>query len=84
MTPDRGLSDCKQSHNSCQRSDLSAGSVSTPHILLNSGIGPSAQLKSVSVMPIIDHPSIGANLTNRPLLTNVFTINGTRTYDEFK
>ena len=63
---------------------LSAGSVGTPHILLNSGIGPSAQLKSVGVTPIVDHPSVGANLTDHPGITNFFAVNGTGTYDEFE
>ena len=63
---------------------LSAGSVGTPHILLNSGIGPSAQLKSVGVTPIVDHPSVGANLSDHSFLVNAFNINGTGTFDEFE
>lgn len=63
---------------------LSAGSVGSPHILLNSGIGPSSDLGSVGVKTIVDHPSVGANMSDHPYLVNVFNVNGTGTYDTFE
>ncbi|KAI9010089.1 hypothetical protein DFJ74DRAFT_624016 [Hyaloraphidium curvatum] len=41
---------------------LSAGSVGSPHILLNSGVGPMEHLDSVGVTTIINNPAVGSNL----------------------
>ncbi|GAA3387507.1 GMC family oxidoreductase [Cryptosporangium minutisporangium] len=41
---------------------LTAGTVASPQLLLLSGIGPAAQLRSCGVTPLYDLPGVGANL----------------------
>lgn len=41
---------------------LSAGSVQSPKLLLNSGVGPYAQLTSAGINTVLDSPNIGQNL----------------------
>ncbi|KAK7424641.1 hypothetical protein QQZ08_008524 [Neonectria magnoliae] len=40
---------------------LSAGSLDTPKILMHSGIGPTDQLSSVGISPLIDNHNVGQN-----------------------
>lgn len=51
---------------------LAAGSYGSPAILLRSGVGPAGHLRSVGVDPVLDRPGVGANLTEHPLMPNVF------------
>lgn len=41
---------------------LSAGSIQTPKLLLNSGVGPAAQLQAVGIPVVLDSPNVGQNL----------------------
>lgn len=41
---------------------LSAGTINSPKLLMLSGIGPAAQLSALGIEPVIDRPSVGANL----------------------
>jgi choline dehydrogenase len=41
---------------------LAAGSVQTPKLLLQSGVGPAAQLASVGIPLVLDSPHVGQNL----------------------
>ncbi|KAF8994720.1 aryl-alcohol oxidase [Cyathus striatus] len=43
---------------------LSLGTIGTPHILLNSGIGDEQELEKVGVKPILHLPSVGRNFTD--------------------
>ncbi|ESK81149.1 aryl-alcohol oxidase [Moniliophthora roreri MCA 2997] len=62
---------------------LSAGSLNTPQLLLLSGIGPKTDLEALDIPLILDSPAVGANLTEHPLLTNVFSVTpSTETFDE--
>ncbi len=45
---------------------LSAGAISTPGILLRSGIGPSQELARLGVEQISDLPAVGARLLDHP------------------
>ncbi|TFK35254.1 pyranose dehydrogenase [Crucibulum laeve] len=45
---------------------LSAGAIGTPHILLHSGVGDSAELKALGITPHLHLPSVGKNLTDHP------------------
>lgn len=49
---------------------LSAGTVGTPHILLNSGIGDERELAAVGIKAILHLPDVGQNLSDHPRLTN--------------
>ncbi|KAF8888873.1 alcohol oxidase [Infundibulicybe gibba] len=60
---------------------LSAGSVGTPHILLNSGIGDTQALKSAGVTPLVDLPDVGENLSDHPFGVAAFTVSSNNTID---
>ena len=53
-----------------QKLILSAG-IQSPFILLNSGIGPSSDLKKAGIDVVVDNPNVGKNLLNHPII-NVF------------
>lgn len=54
---------------------LSAGAFGSPQILLNSGVGPAAELKEVGVSPLIDLPQVGKNLQDHLTLTIEYASN---------
>ncbi|KAF8888875.1 alcohol oxidase [Infundibulicybe gibba] len=60
---------------------LSAGSVGTPHILLNSGIGNTQALRSAGVTPLVDLPDVGENLSDHPFGVAAFTVSSNNTID---
>ncbi|KAF8893631.1 hypothetical protein BD779DRAFT_1669891 [Infundibulicybe gibba] len=60
---------------------LSAGTIGTPHILLNSGIGDPQLLRAVGAEPIVDLPSVGQNLTDHPVMGNLWLVNSTDTLE---
>ncbi|KAJ7701208.1 hypothetical protein B0H17DRAFT_1046217 [Mycena rosella] len=60
---------------------LSAGSIGTPHILLNSGIGDKDTLFKVNVEPLVHLPDVGQNLFDQPTLGVYWTVNSTHTLD---
>ena len=41
---------------------LAAGSVQTPRLLLQSGVGPAAQLEEIGIPVVLDSPNVGQNL----------------------
>jgi len=45
---------------------LCAGAVSSPHLLLLSGLGPAAQLRAHGIQVVRDVPGVGHNLRNHP------------------
>ena len=47
---------------------LSAGTISSPHLLMLSGIGPADHLREVGIEPIVDLPGVGQNLSDHPRL----------------
>ncbi|TDL26770.1 pyranose dehydrogenase [Rickenella mellea] len=49
---------------------LSAGTVGSPHILLNSGIGDAGTLSSLNISVIANLPSVGQNLSDQTLVPN--------------
>ncbi|KAJ7654799.1 pyranose dehydrogenase [Mycena rosella] len=60
---------------------ISAGSVNTPHILLNSGIGDKTTLERFGIKPLIDLPSVGQNFSDQPVTTNNWIANATDTME---
>lgn len=61
---------------------LSAGSIGTPIILQRSGIGNHSILSSLGIETIVNNPSVGANLTDHPILTNSYLVKGNGSFDE--
>ncbi|EEB92843.1 hypothetical protein MPER_08585, partial [Moniliophthora perniciosa FA553] len=62
---------------------LSAGAFNTPQLLLLSGIGPKEDLKALDIPLVLHSPAVGANLTEHPILTSVFSVTpSTETLDE--
>jgi choline dehydrogenase len=45
---------------------LSAGAYGTPQLLQVSGVGPAEHLRSVGIVPVVDSPQVGHNLTDHP------------------
>ncbi|KAK0448895.1 aryl-alcohol oxidase [Desarmillaria tabescens] len=62
--------------------DAGAGTVGTPHILLNSGIGDVGELNALGVTPTVHLPDVGKNLTDHPSLSLVWTVNDTNTIED--
>ncbi|KAF9528606.1 hypothetical protein CPB83DRAFT_894128 [Crepidotus variabilis] len=60
---------------------LSAGTIGTPHLLLISGIGPSEDLAPLGIQTILNHPSVGRNLSDHIFVPNIFLVNGSDTLD---
>ncbi|KAF5362466.1 hypothetical protein D9756_002088 [Leucocoprinus leucothites] len=60
---------------------LSAGSIGTPQILMNSGIGDKAELAQFKIKSLVDLPSVGRNLTDHPIGGVQYVVNSTNTWD---
>ncbi|KAI0058477.1 aryl-alcohol-oxidase from pleurotus Eryingii [Artomyces pyxidatus] len=64
---------------------LSAGAVSSPQVLMLSGIGNATELKATGITPIVDLPDVGQNLQDHPFIRNPFTANTTTlTFDDIR
>ena len=61
---------------------LSAGAVNTPHLLMLSGIGEKAHLSKFNIQTIVNSPTVGKNLQDHVVLTNVWSVNATFTFDD--
>ncbi|MGB9113366.1 MAG: FAD-dependent oxidoreductase [Acidimicrobiales bacterium] len=48
---------------------LAAGAYASPMILARSGIGPIAELERLAIVPVIDLPGVGSNLSDHALLS---------------
>ncbi|KAF8997625.1 aryl-alcohol oxidase-like protein [Cyathus striatus] len=60
---------------------LSAGTIGTPHILQNSGIGNLTELAQIGIRPIHHLPSVGKNLSDHPFVVNMWTVTSPLTFD---
>lgn len=62
---------------------MSAGTIQSPHILLNSGIGDTNTLKERGVKTVHHLPSVGQNLSDHSVITSFWTVNAkdSETYD---
>ncbi|KAJ3564666.1 hypothetical protein NP233_g8146 [Leucocoprinus birnbaumii] len=60
---------------------LSAGSIGTPQILMNSGIGDHAELSQFNIKTLVNLPSVGRNLTDHPIGIVQYSVNSTGTWD---
>ncbi|KAG6809504.1 hypothetical protein H0H92_015992 [Tricholoma furcatifolium] len=63
---------------------LSAGSIGTPHILMNSGIGDASALSLLGIEPLVNLPSVGKNLSDHPFLLNTWLVNANDTFEQFR
>ncbi|KAJ7189882.1 pyranose dehydrogenase [Mycena pura] len=61
---------------------LSAGSVGTPTILMNSGVGNKTALTALGIPSVLNLPSVGQNATEQPGINAGWTVNSTQTVDE--
>ncbi|OLN83739.1 Oxygen-dependent choline dehydrogenase 7 [Colletotrichum chlorophyti] len=52
---------------------LAAGGVQTPRLLLQSGVGPAAQLESLGLDVVADLPGVGANYQDHPWMLMLYT-----------
>lgn len=53
---------------------LCAGAISTPQLLMLSGIGDVKELSQLGIKPVIDRPSVGTNLQEHPLLAFTYRL----------
>ncbi|KAJ8077982.1 hypothetical protein PM082_000183 [Marasmius tenuissimus] len=60
---------------------LSAGSIGSPQILMNSGIGDAEALGKLGIQSVLHNPSVGQNLTDHPVLGNIWVANETDTWE---
>ncbi|KAG5728166.1 hypothetical protein E4T56_gene19285 [Termitomyces sp. T112] len=63
---------------------MSAGSLGTPHILLNSGIGDSQALGRIGIKPLVDLPDVGANLCDHSAIANPFVALSNNTFENIR
>ena len=61
---------------------LSAGTVNTTHVLLNSGIGDEAELRTIGIHAVLNLPSVGKNMSDHPMVTADYNVNSNDTFDE--
>jgi choline dehydrogenase len=55
---------------------LSAGAIASPHLLLLSGVGPAAPLRTLGVAVVQDLPGVGQNLRDHPYAAMLFRETG--------
>ncbi|KAF7307847.1 hypothetical protein MKEN_01145000 [Mycena kentingensis (nom. inval.)] len=60
---------------------LSAGAIGTPNILFHSGIGDRNVLAPLGIETVHDLPSVGKNVSDQGVLSLVYAVNLTDTYD---
>ncbi|KAJ3511702.1 hypothetical protein NLJ89_g3945 [Agrocybe chaxingu] len=63
---------------------LSAGTINTPQVLMNSGIGSPSHLHSHGIQSVVDLPDVGENLFDHPLITLSWRVNSSGTYDDYR
>jgi choline dehydrogenase-like flavoprotein len=58
---------------------LSAGAIGSPHLLMLSGVGPSAQLAQHGIATVLDKPDVGGNLQDHLQLRTIYKVSGVKT-----
>jgi choline dehydrogenase-like flavoprotein len=56
---------------------LSAGAIASPQLLMLSGVGPAAQLRSLGIPVVQDMPGVGQNLRDHPKVYVTWGVNET-------
>ncbi|MFN4143913.1 GMC family oxidoreductase [Aestuariivirga sp.] len=62
---------------------VTSGAIGSPKLLLQSGIGPADELKSVGVAPVHDLPGVGKNLHDHLDLFTIAECSGPHSYDAY-
>jgi choline dehydrogenase len=52
---------------------LAAGAIGSPQLLMLSGIGPAEQLREHGIAVLADSPGVGANLSDHPIVTAMWS-----------
>lgn len=47
---------------------ICAGTLKSPQLLLQSGVGPASELLQLGITPVHDSPGVGRNLSNHPII----------------
>ncbi len=63
---------------------VSAGAISSPHLLMASGIGPGEHLRQVGVPVVHDLPGVGQNLHDHVDVFLIYDLTGPHSYDKYK
>jgi choline dehydrogenase len=58
---------------------LSAGAIGSPHLLMLSGVGPSAQLAQHGIATVLDKQGVGSNLQDHLQLRTIYKVSGVKT-----
>ncbi|KAF9460386.1 hypothetical protein BDZ94DRAFT_1311521 [Collybia nuda] len=61
---------------------LSASTIGSAHILLNSGIGNATELAALGVTPLVDLPDVGENFVDHPFGGIRYNSTGNDTFDD--
>jgi choline dehydrogenase len=61
---------------------LCGGAVNSPQLLMLSGVGPADQLRELGIIVQADSPGVGANLSDHPIVTALWSTPGTRSLAE--
>lgn len=61
---------------------ISAGTLESPKLLLNSGIGNNEDLSSFGIQPLVDLPDVGQNLSVHMGVGLTYFVNSTETLDD--
>ena len=61
---------------------LSAGSIGSTQLLLLSGVGPAAALRSLGIAVVLDRPGVGENLQDHLQLRLIHKVSGVKTLNE--
>jgi choline dehydrogenase-like flavoprotein len=54
---------------------VSGGSIGSPHILLNSGIGDTSTLEKIGVKTVHHLPGVGQNLSDHGIVSSAWSVN---------
>jgi choline dehydrogenase len=61
---------------------LAGGAVNSPQLLMLSGVGPADHLREHGIRVIADSPGVGANLSDHPIVTALWSTPGVRSLAE--
>jgi choline dehydrogenase-like flavoprotein len=58
---------------------LAAGAIGSPHLLMLSGVGPTAHLAEFGIPLVLDKPGVGQNLHDHLQLRTIYKVSGVKT-----